>query len=328
MSSDVRLVRQSQLASQISPRLQVVRREADMDDRMFEGRLEWVCLREGLFLHYSDCLELNTFRTHAQIRPCLNVVLFLEGNCSVQYGSQRFDFGPRRCNSGRLHNEVVAVALAEPDLFVRDSRRGAHVRKVVVSLAPEWFESGGLSGLGGYQEVLAFSRRHLANLAWKPSTRLLAMAEQMLGLSCYNGLLDRLHLESRSLEIAAEVLAVIGQRQGDSARALRPCEQLRIRRVVELLDSEPGSQWTLEAIAREVGVNANTLQVQFKAAQGMTIFEYLRGRKLRLARDALERQDVSVAQAAWLAGYSSAANFATAFKRQFGLSPRQVRTRL
>jgi len=60
----------------------------------------------------------------------------------------------------------------------------------------------------------------------------------------------------------------------------------------------------------------------------MTIFEYQRARRLLQARQALEREGISVNEAAWRAGYNSPANFATAFKRQFGISPRQVRGRL
>ena len=50
-------------------------------------------------------------------------------------------------------------------------------------------------------------------------------------------------------------------------------------------------------------------------------------RELRLqrARKAIERDDVSAAQAAYEAGYSNPANFSTAFKRLFGLSPSDVR---
>ena len=44
------------------------------------------------------------------------------------------------------------------------------------------------------------------------------------------------------------------------------------------------------------------------------------------ARDAMERDGISVAEAAYDAGYSSPANFSTAFKRMFGLSPREAKT--
>jgi len=101
-----------------------------------------------------------------------------------------------------------------------------------------------------------------------------------------------------------------------------------VQRLVELLDSGVADDWTQERIAREMGVNATTLQRQFRALHGMTLFEYQRTRRLLQARQALERDGVSVNEAAWLAGYNSPANFATAFKRQFGISPKQVRARI
>jgi AraC-like DNA-binding protein len=58
------------------------------------------------------------------------------------------------------------------------------------------------------------------------------------------------------------------------------------------------------------------------------VFDYVRVRKLEQAREVLERDGVSVAQAAYIAGYASPANFATAFKRQFGTSPKNVRARM
>ena len=56
----------------------------------------------------------------------------------------------------------------------------------------------------------------------------------------------------------------------------------------------------------------------------------LSGREQRLARAwaALEQTGCSVAEVAHGAGYSSAANFSTAFKRRFGISPKLVRARV
>ena len=60
---------------------------------------------------------------------------------------------------------------------------------------------------------------------------------------------------------------------------------------------------------------------------GEGLFEHLRGRRLDAARLALEREGLAVGQAAELAGYGNAANFATAFRRRFGCPPSAVRTR-
>ena len=81
----------------------------------------------------------------------------------------------------------------------------------------------------------------------------------------------------------------------------------------------------LQEIAREVGMNPNALQSHFRRSYGTTVIAFMRESRLQRARLALERDGVSIKRAAALAGYTSAANFATAFGRQFGITPTQAR---
>lgn len=311
------LIRRDELPATSQPGLRLARPD---DDRLFYGRVGWLQLRDGLSLHWSDYEELQDFVTESVVGPRLSFVLFLDGQSEVNYGGLSLTFGqpdPQRRPEG------VALAMNEPVLFRRQARRGRHIRKLVVSLAPEWFEAAGAE-VGG--SVHRFMQSHLTPRVWQPSARLLTLAEQMLNPPGYDPLLERLYLESRALDITCEALGSLGERA--PCAGLRPREHLRVQRLTELLDSGAADDWTLERIAREVGVNATTLQRQFRALRGMTLFEYQRTRRLLQARQALERDGVSVNEAAWRAGYNSPANFATAFKRQFGVSPKQVRARI
>lgn len=82
---------------------------------------------------------------------------------------------------------------------------------------------------------------------------------------------------------------------------------------------------SIEEIARNAGMSSSSLQRHFRAAFGMTVFEFIRNARLDEARRVLMQDGVSVSEAAYRAGYSNAANFATAFKRRFGISPKHVR---
>lgn len=104
----------------------------------------------------------------------------------------------------------------------------------------------------------------------------------------------------------------------------RPHQQRLVQRTLELLHSGEADGWSLEQIAAAVGASASTLQRQFQAAQGISVFAWQRQRKLQQAHAALQR-GVSISEVAWQAGYSSTANFTTAFRRQFGMTPQRVR---
>ncbi|CPQ13077.1 transcriptional regulator [Bordetella pertussis] len=138
-------------------------------------------------------------------------------------------------------------------------------------------------------------------------------------------------LESRALDLLVEGFDGLEAGAGAAPQAgrggLARRDFLRMARIRELLESGEADAWSLEELARHACLSVNTLQRHFRAAWGMTVFECLRGARLTRARLGLERDGLSVAQAACLAGYTSAANFATAFRRAFGVTPGQLRAR-
>nr|WP_276312069.1 AraC family transcriptional regulator [Paracoccus siganidrum] len=70
-------------------------------------------------------------------------------------------------------------------------------------------------------------------------------------------------------------------------------------------------------------MNPTTMSAQFKQCFGVSIFGYLRRRRLEAARELLRREDDSVARIGYRVGFDSPAAFSTAYKRQFGHSPSQ-----
>lgn len=83
----------------------------------------------------------------------------------------------------------------------------------------------------------------------------------------------------------------------------------------------------LAELARRVGTHKKRLTKAFRGQEGLSVFEYVRAKRLVLARELLTQTPLSVAEIAEEAGFSSAANFATAFKAAGGSSPTQYRQR-
>ncbi|MGC3964996.1 MAG: helix-turn-helix transcriptional regulator [Rhodocyclaceae bacterium] len=291
------------------------------------GDYRLVRLRSGLILHATDARAAHDLTTEVVQRQGISCYLFLQGHVDVTLGGRDMELGPRRTREGETV-EGVMVARAEPEILVRHGNQGDNVRKVSVNISPDWLEEGGLAATPDYTRVCNFARNHLATRRWQPSARMLALASQLVHPPALSPMLQGLYLESHALELAAEALRVLTDEgtEPPSAR-LVPRAHARVRRVREMLDSGACDGMSLEDIAREACTNANTLQRDFRAAFGMTVFAYLRERKLDVARLALERNGVTVAEAAELAGYLSPANFATAYRRRYGISPKMARGR-
>ena len=78
---------------------------------------------------------------------------------------------------------------------------------------------------------------------------------------------------------------------------------------------------SLQELARLVGTNAKRLNAAFRNTVGVTVYEYLREIRMCEARKLLSNTHLSVSAIAAHVGFSSSANFSTAFKERFGTSP-------
>ena len=272
--------------------------------------------------------QLYDLKSQAVQPPGMTFALFLNGGAKTWVGDRPFDMGatPEHRPNGL---EAVAICRTRADSFVRYSARGSRIRKVIISISPEWLDDGGFDGIGNHAPIRQFSRDHLASVRWHPSPRLIALAEQMLHPPALLPMMHNLYCESRAIEFIGEAFQAIAQSNADQAGpTLRPNDYRRVAMICEFLEANLERPLTLQGIARNAGISVNTLQRLFRAVHGTTVFDYTRARKLQRARQVLEADGVSVAQAAYIAGYASAANFATAFKRQFGISPKSVRAQL
>lgn len=88
-----------------------------------------------------------------------------------------------------------------------------------------------------------------------------------------------------------------------------------------LMHGRPADPWTLDTIAKEVGLSRSAFAERFADCMGVPAMQYLGNWRLQLAARALERQGTSVAQAAAEVGYESEAAFNRAFKRLVGVPP-------
>jgi AraC-like DNA-binding protein len=98
-----------------------------------------------------------------------------------------------------------------------------------------------------------------------------------------------------------------------------------VGRALRLMHEEPDRQWTVSALAGEVGVSRATFARRFTDLLGEPPMSYLTGWRLSLAADLLARTDATVEAVARQVGYGSAFALSVAFKRVYGTRPSELR---
>jgi DNA-binding response OmpR family regulator len=82
---------------------------------------------------------------------------------------------------------------------------------------------------------------------------------------------------------------------------------------------------TLGSLAELLGISERRLLRAFRENMGKTPYEYLREKRLELARRLLLETSLTITSVADETGFTSAANFATAFRGYFGETPTEYR---
>jgi len=100
----------------------------------------------------------------------------------------------------------------------------------------------------------------------------------------------------------------------------------RIKRVTTVLDERFKDPPSLEQLAESVGLSGSRLAHLFRAEVGMSMQAYIRERRLLMAAMLLVQTHEHISQIAYSVGFGDVSNFNHAFKRRFGMSPRQYRT--
>lgn len=289
---------------------------------VLHGNHRMTRLRPGLSVHTSDTVALQNMTTSIEQPPGITVFVFLSGQVDASIGNMQLDVG--RADGDPVRG--VMISRARPDRLVRYTRKGDRIRKVIVTASPDWIEECGFDNDGERETIHCFRDTHLSRFTWDASPALVSIAEQMLNPPL-NGIYPaNLYLESRALDMVGQAFAAfIGKTGAAAGGHLSPFDLRRLQSIEDNLATGAPKGQTIEQIARDSGVSASTMQRLFRAAHGMTATEYLRRHSLVQVRQMLERESITITEASRLAGYASAANFSTAFKREFGITPRQAR---
>ncbi len=132
-----------------------------------------------------------------------------------------------------------------------------------------------------------------------------------------------LHLNSKQRIDRLETMVAQSalERVGDQAFP----EDMLFSQALAALDKRLAAPPGLVELARELGTNERKLTEIFRQRVGMTVFDYFSEMRLETARHLLEGSGMRVQAIAGHVGYRNAGDFTRAYRRRYGLSPREYR---
>ncbi|KAA3630364.1 MAG: AraC family transcriptional regulator [Proteobacteria bacterium] len=99
----------------------------------------------------------------------------------------------------------------------------------------------------------------------------------------------------------------------------------QIGKAMSLMHRQPGRDWRVETLAREIGMSRSGFSARFTALVGEPALQYLTGLRMQLAHRELRETSDTLAKIAERVGYQSEPAFNRAFKRVVGMPPGAIR---
>ena len=153
-----------------------------------------------------------------------------------------------------------------------------------------------------------------------------AVLQQILNCP-YHGPTKRMYLEAKALELLAIQFHQLTERSGvtPTPPSLRPEDREQLQQAKEILQCQFEQPPSLQALARQVGLNDYKLKQGFRQLFDTTVFGYVQACRMEQAQRLLEERELSIAHIADRVGHASPSQFCHAFKRRVGLTPSEYR---
>ncbi|MGI6903128.1 helix-turn-helix domain-containing protein [Leclercia adecarboxylata] len=276
---------------------------------VLHGDVEEMILPSGISLTHSDVRVLQPYETTSRHSSPLYVLVVLEGCVTLTLSGNVYVVRPGMAFSARLSEQQAMSARHDADIALKTLSFGvypddARRESLLASLLAQWEKLNAPTFVWQVPDFVLAGIQHARQRERSSLSRQLLLEGVM-----YQLLGHGLHL--REQEGAARVSAAGG-------------EHARLEQIRHLLAQAPEQEYTLAQLAAQAAMSPSSLRSKFRQAYGCTVFDYLRDCRLALARRYL-LEGHSVQQAAWMSGYQHATNFATAFRRRYGICPGAVR---
>lgn len=197
-------------------------------------------------------------------------------------------------------------------------------RQIRLIASAQWLEQN----LGEADASRLIRKEGMAVLTHSPTVPMADLSARLIPNLRFRRAHDQVLLRGAALTIlAVELTRVLDASTLHRTASLPQRDVERLHAARDLIQSQLEIPFTLCQISKSVGLSETRLKDGFKTLFGVTPFQFLLELRMRKAWDLLIESGCNVGVAGYRVGYEHPTNFATAFKRYFGISPKELKRR-
>lgn len=286
------------------------------------GRVMFHHFPGGLSLHAVDAVEKMDASWFVALPAGLSFNLVFNGKVDFSYGGQRDYIG-----GDRAQTTCTTLIAEHSEVMTRHTKEGESVRKLNIFVERSWLEAR-IKHMTSRQQLDHCFQHHSHVYHWHVSSSLYQQSHTIFLQLHSSAHVGEMKLESQIIQLLISYLdEFFAFLSTQSSHLYAPTKRSEPESLREGVDEGLTHDLSLTEIAHTMGMSISTLQRRFKQSYGMRVMEYIRFQRLEKAKKALIKDNLSIGEAAYIAGYNHTSSFISAFKRYFSTSPSDYQKR-
>ncbi|MEM7799511.1 MAG: AraC family transcriptional regulator [Chloroflexota bacterium] len=293
----------------------------DLPDDIGSGWVQQMALRPGMEARIVDFSFKHPLLIQSRHRPTTMIQLgFWQQGEGIHY---RFGFDAGITESGEASFSSIPVPFESEALFPRNSAVQGVSLLIDPDILRDWLKNIPLPQ--PLHQLLHANNGSQIVTHREPIPSQLAQPLFQLRHAIWQGPMLQLYTEAKMLELIALYATHLTRQVDPPPMVLTQDDVDRLHEAKRILLSRIDNPLSLLELAQAVHLNDHKLKVGFKMVFGTTVFGMLYDHRMQTARELLEDRHFSIGEIALEVGYRSQSAFSTAFKRKYGISPRDLR---
>lgn len=139
------------------------------------------------------------------------------------------------------------------------------------------------------------------------------------------GAFKKVYVQAKVTELLLLQLEQMHSAKPETAGKPGGMNREKMYKAKEIIEANYSHPCSLLDLAHQVGTNDYTLKKGFKEVFGTTVFGFINDLKMERARKLLEDESITINEIANTIGYKNATHFTAAFKKKFGIVPKDLK---
>jgi AraC-like DNA-binding protein len=235
------------------------------------------------------------------------------------------------------HNSITDKSPGRSNIFLSSTNydlevtwsRGSRLRRVGIFFSPSFVSRCVKREI--LLDLLVYSDNRLRNINKEPITfEYRQLLEDIFNVNPQSPLIHLL-LHNRVLLLTEKFLNAFltkapllkeagGLKQRDKEKDLEALKDIERILSNNKLDKFP----SIDILSKTAMMSSTKLKTKFKQMYGMKLYEFYNRNRLEMAKEMLQTGKYSVKQVGLNIGFSNLSNFAKAFKKEFGILPKEI----